>query len=360
MQTVELLVKADDWNKAISLLGDIGIHEKRQSHYRPMNGLFIVTATCEEPLSADQYVKIYRSPDISVISDSDSQGRAAVILEKIYEVETQLRKLLLHTSELVEPFFEIFSEKSEYSNGFAKEKLLSRSKDHNPITSQLTFGETIDILGYDLSWSSKNLSASDIEEVLSQSESFEAFKSKVSQKMKPIFVWDIISKYVLNEPSILWSSIYPDLVELKEFRNKSAHHKVVTPKDKRVFVEKANNLITKLTPAKKLTRQQLNELQAAALKASEAINKHMSQITTINHSALQALAKSASLQAKMPTNRIAEAMSRAYVYPRIDEIFKDVNKRNLRAINNLPTTSDYLKALYGESKPNKQDSESEN
>ena len=144
---------------------------------------------------------LFRSK-IGILSDSSSRERAEEVFSAVYEVEIQLRKLLLYLPDLVETYCDILLQHGKYLDKCKSkdtENNLIFKKNLDTLVSYLTLGEIIEILGYDFSWSSHQPTASDLNELLNSSSSFDDFKTKFNEKGKVTLVWDVITKEVLRK-----------------------------------------------------------------------------------------------------------------------------------------------------------------
>ena len=278
MQKLEVVVTTKDWEEAKKILAAVDIDKKSKINYRPVDGLFIVSVEKEEPITDDIYEKIKNDPCISILSDSASKARAAEVLDKVYDVETQLRKLLLHVSDLVEVYFEIFGQHGKYTKDFVAKRQISRQGSLDPITSHLTLGEMKDILATDLSWANKGITAKDLLDALNRSADLAALKSHFTEKLKPQTLWDIIAENVLHS-STPWNDVLNDLKVLKEFRDASAHYQIITASEKSKLVDRANKLIPKLTPpSRQPTKSELDKW----VMISRAASENFAQIAELN------------------------------------------------------------------------------
>ena len=273
MQELEIVVSAKNWDEAVQLLEDVGIDEKTKTTHRPINGLFMVKAEKEIPFTEAEYEKIKASPDIAILGDSLSRKRIADVLDKIYDVETQLRKLLLHSYDLFDTFFEVFGE-SKYTKEFRSNKSIARRGSLNPITSHLTLGEMKDVLGVDLSWHKRKMvSAQELHELLQTVDDIDGLKNEFANKVKVHTVWDVIAENVLKT-KIEWNDVNNELKGLKEFRDMSAHYQVITERDKEKLIEKADHLLALLNPPeRKLTKREEANLSSAARSLDELIKQ---------------------------------------------------------------------------------------
>lgn len=273
MQKLEIVVPAKSWDEAVQLLEGIGLDKKTKTTHRPINGLFMVKAEKEVPFTEAEYEKIKANPDMAILGDSLSRKRIAEVLDKIYDVETQLRKLLLHSYDLFDTFFEVFSE-SKYTREFRTNKSITRRGSLNPITSHLALGEMKDILGVDLSWHKrKAVSAQELHELLQSVDDIDGLKNNFANKVKVHTVWDVIAENVLRA-DIEWNDINNELKDLKKFRDKSAHYQVITEQEKNKLIGKANHLLPLLSPPeRKLTKKEEANLSNAARSLDELIKK---------------------------------------------------------------------------------------
>lgn len=257
-----MTVTAKDWEDAKSVLAGVGIDEKSKVNYRTVDGLFIVSVKKEPSLSDDDYRAMREDPNVSILSDSESRQRITEVLDKVYDVETQLRKLLLHVSDLVETYFDILNNK--YTKGYVDQRAISISGKLDPITSHLTLGQMKDILGYDLSWKKRQLAAQDVADLLNEADSFEDLKRKLNEKMQEKTIWSVIATNVLRTKDG-WTDVNGDLNKLKEFRDQSAHYQVITDEMKIKLIEKANHLLLAITPPeRKLTKREERNLSSIA------------------------------------------------------------------------------------------------
>jgi len=278
MQKLEVVVTTKNWSDAKNILATIDIDEKSKINYRPVDGLFIVSVEKQDPIADEIYEKIKSDPCISILSDSESRMRAAEVLDKVYDVETQLRKLLLHISDIVGVYFDIFSKHGKYTKDFVAKKAISKQDSLDPITSHLTLGEMKDILSTDLSWANKGITAEDLLDALNKSADLAALKGHFTDKLKPQTLWDVIAKNVLHS-NTPWNDVWNDLKVLKEFRDASAHYQIITEKQKKKLIAKANQLIPKLTPPRRQpTKSELEKW----VTISRSLSEEFARISEIN------------------------------------------------------------------------------
>ncbi|MDP3445598.1 MAG: hypothetical protein Q8T08_22280 [Ignavibacteria bacterium] len=267
MQKLEITITAKSWDDAKAVLAGVGIDEKNKINYRAVDGLYIVSVERELSLSDSDYSSIRDEPNMSILSDSESRQRITEVLDRVYDVETQLRKLLLHVSDLEITYFDILNNK--YTKGYVDKRSISISGKLDPVTSHLTLGQMKDILGSDLSWRKSQLSAQDIADLLSAVNSFSIFKSKFDEKMQEKTMWDVIAVNVLHTEK-RWIDINGDLNKLKEFRDQSAHYQIITERSKNMLVEKAEHLLPIITPLdRKLTKVEEKNLSGAVKTLSD-------------------------------------------------------------------------------------------
>ena len=276
MQKLEITITAKGWDDAKTILAGIGIGEKNKINYRAVDGLYIVSVERGLSLSDSDYLSIRNEPNVSILSDSESRQRITEVLDRVYDVETQLRKLLLHVSDLEITYFDILNNK--YTKGYVDKRAISISGKLDPVTSHLTLGQMKDILGFDLSWRKRQLTAQDIAELLNVADSFDSLKVKFNNKMQNKTMWDVIAINVLHTEK-RWIDINGDLNKLKEFRDQSAHYQVITERDKNELIEKAEHLLPIITPPdRELTKIEETNL-SSAVKTLSDIAKQIKPIT---------------------------------------------------------------------------------
>lgn len=227
MQQIVLVIKAQTSSEAQDILDRIGINKDSSDKCEVISEqLFLVTIKRSKQIDPQIYVKINENLKIGILSDSSSRKRAEEVFKAVYEVEIQLRKLLLYLPDLIEAYYNILLQHGKYLD-----KCKSKDTENNLIfknnletlVSYLTLGEIIEILGYDFSWSSRQLTASDLNELLSSSSSFDDLKTKFSEKCRAIIIWDVIAKEILQK-DISWKDMNIKLNKLKEYRDAAAHH----------------------------------------------------------------------------------------------------------------------------------------
>lgn len=228
----EFLVKARTWEEVVQIFkAELGIDKQKQNASdRDINGLFFVQVSIDNGQINEEFFNSIRiSSTLAIVKNPlDALIRNAVMNEA-YAVETQMRKLLLHVSDLVEGYYEYFAK--TLAKDFAKKQDVISKDDLNPITSYLTFDEIIVILGLDLtSWDGQDLTANHLLELIQSEKDIDGIKKKLKNKIQKNTVWDRISDNVL-EKKVPWDEIRKELNELKNLRNKAAHFQTLTQKD---------------------------------------------------------------------------------------------------------------------------------
>ena len=266
MQQIVLVVKAQTSGEAQDILDRIGIKKDSSDKFEAMSEkLFLVTIKRSEQIDPQIYANIHKSLEIGILSDSSSRERAEEVFRAVYEVETQLRKLLLYLPDLVETYYDILLQHGKYLDKCKSkdtENSLIFKKNLDTLVSYLTLGEIIEILGYDFSWSSRQLTANDIKDLLSNSNSFDDFKKQVTNKSSITLVWDVIADEILQN-SLPWEDIKKKLSELKKYRDAAAHHNHFTEKKKINAIELAKKIEKdiKLPAKSSLSPEQQAQLQ---------------------------------------------------------------------------------------------------
>lgn len=236
------------WEEVVQIFKDqLGIDKrKNDSSVRDINGLFLVQVNLTKDQITDSFYSGVRSSKVLALMHSPlCVNERYEILEAVYEVETKLRNLLIHISDVAEGYYDYFL-KSSYTKDFAKKKSPISSGDLNPVTSHLTFGDMLNILSINLSWNNRTLTAQDLLQLLNEQSEINSVRSILRSKIKNNLVWDEVCKYVLKR-QVAWAKIKEDLHRLKDLRDKAAHFQIVTKKD--------------ATKAKQLTKNIMSELE---------------------------------------------------------------------------------------------------
>ena len=283
MQQIVLVVKAQTSGEAQDILDRIGIKKDSSDKFEAMSEkLFLVTIKRSEQIDPQIYANIHKSLEIGILSDSSSRKRAEEVFKAVYEVEIQLRKLLLYLPDLVEMYYDILLQHGKYLDKCKSkdtENNLIFKKNLDTLVSYLTLGEIIEILGYDFSWSSHQLTADDLNELLNRSSSFEDFKAKFGEKCRAIIIWDVIAKEILQK-DISWKDMKIKLNKLKEYRDAAAHHNHFTEKKKINAIELAKKIEkdiklpakSSLSPEQQAQLQILGGQMVGSLKGVQNIN----------------------------------------------------------------------------------------
>ena len=266
MQQIVLVIKAQTSGEVQDILYRIGINKDSSDKCEAISEqLFLVTIKRSKQIDPQIYVKINENLKIGILSDSSSRKRAEEVFKAVYEAEIQLRKLLLYLPDLIEAYYDILLQHGKYLD-----KCKSKDTENNLIfknnletlVSYLTLGEVIEILGYDFSWSSRQLTVSDLNELLSSSSSFDDLKTKFSEKYRAIIIWDVIAKEILQK-DISWKDMKIKLNKLKEYRDAAAHHNHFIEKKKESAIKLAEEIEKDIKlPAKlSLSPEQQAQLQ---------------------------------------------------------------------------------------------------
>jgi len=298
MQKIELVVKATSWEDAKDILGGVNIHQKSRSEYKEINDLFIVKVLLEEPLAGQDYANIKNSLNIGILSDSTAQKRAEDVFREIHKVETQLRKILLHVSDVVNAYYEILLQVGQYTHEFSDNVQTPTNKGTlDVMLTHITMGELLQLLEFDYSWSSRPLDTTDLNTILRDSESFEDFKSRVAGHATPKSIWEVITEQVLGK-DLPWKDIEKKLRRLKKYRNDAAHHFIFTEKRKIDAIKLAEEVLEILKPKKAVSQMDLDYIKSVA----ESMTKNLSSI--VNTGLLSELAKHQSTYAQSVVSQL--------------------------------------------------------
>jgi len=335
-EKLEIIVQADTWNTAVKKLESVGIDEKSKITRRNINKLFMVSVTTDKAnLTDDFYEKIKKHKNISIVTDSASWRRNREVLNEIYLVENELRKLLLHIFDLVETFYEIFS-KTQYAKTLAKHQAITFPNHLDPLTSRLMLGEMIDLLEFDLSWAKKDISAKGLSDLLTDASDLTELKAKLQEKLKPKVPWDIISENVLTEP-VKWGEVKPQLEILKEFRNKAAHFQIITETEKDDVIKSAKEVYKKLTKRKaELSKAQQDAITIMTKGYATQMTSFAKQIQDLVDAARPSLATMQAF-ASINSQTVGIAAALAAIKPlALTEAAQEAIRRNLSPPNIPP------------------------
>lgn len=249
MENIELAVKASKWNDAVAILAEVDIHEKVRSRIREVEGIFVVAVNQPKSLTTKQYALIFNSPNIAILSDTASHKRAVEMCEDIYSIEVKLRSHLIYISDAFDSYFDMFSRTFKRAKKTASEGSITRREDLDPLTSHAEFDEIIQFMSLDTSKSKDAISYNDLGLLLKESTDYQSLADKVEQLIKPKTVWDIIDEQVIKS-GIKWENIHGDLKSLVGYRNKWAHHRIITNLDLNKFKIIVNRLKPQLDKAK--------------------------------------------------------------------------------------------------------------
>lgn len=274
MQIVELVVTASDWESAKRILAGINIHDKARTDYKEINGIFIVKLRLTENLTGQDYANIKEELDVGILKDSKSQKRAENVSKAAYKVEIQFRKLLLHVSDSIEAYYDILNDLGAYTQEFSSnsKNTITRKGSKDVLVSHLTVGELYKILEFDYSWSSRELTTSNLSQLLQSSDSFDDYKNKLAEYAKPKSVWDVINSDVLKT-NISWREIEGKIRRFKKYRDMVAHHFIITEKDEREAISLCEELISDITPKRKLSSTEIHSISQSINQITQSLNR---------------------------------------------------------------------------------------
>lgn len=283
-QTFELVVNASTWDDVVQILKDeLSIHKKkRDTSVRNMQGLFIFEVSLDETqINKDLYKNIRKSNTIAIHHSPLSARYRNEILESVATIEVQLRKLLLHVSDLAEEYYKIIRKK--YNGDYTKKETLIITESLDPATSRLTFGEMIDVLDFDLSWKNKPLTTESLLKLLEKADDTQKLKKEVIEKQKEKPLWDIISSTLLVK-TIAWNEIKTELNQLKNLRDKAAHFRTLTPDDRdkaKMLSKDINNKLTTKNISSSIQKKFSNETYKQFTDA--LYNSYFSDVKTVSN-----------------------------------------------------------------------------
>lgn len=293
------------------MLKEIGLKCLVEAKLVAAGELFTSEIATNDHLTDEEYKIIKGDKRVAILRDSDSKQRCMVILDAVHDVEIGLRTLLVYMPDITGQYHALVRErkytKKQYNAGEITKDLL------DPIVGYLTLGEIIDLFGMDLSIKKTNDKEApwrEVENTLASAKDFADFKQQMAEKLKQRFVWDVVSKEILQTP-IVWRDIQNDLKKLERARNDAAHFHIITNAEKEKYIKLADEILKKLTIKTKLEKtstaklsEQLSSLSAqfAALSSMPSISSWAEvmqhQLSLVNFSALSDSAKAINELAK--------------------------------------------------------------
>ena len=245
-QRFTLVIQADTKKEAQQVLEETKLKCVTGAKITLAGALFAVEMTTEEHLTDDEYDLIRYNDRIAFLDDSDSKMRGREILDKMHDVEIQLRTMLIYAPDITGQFYGALTKAGKYVKGYTPGRVTINQLDS--IVGHLMLGEMLDLLGMDLSFKNpKNNSIpwQEIETILTSAEDFASFKKQMAKKFDQRFVWDVISEQILKTP-IVWREIGKDLKKLLSARNEAAHFHIITNKEKEEYIGLANEVLDKV------------------------------------------------------------------------------------------------------------------
>lgn len=279
---LELIVRADSWANAIKALEKAGINEKRELTKRAVSGYYVVGITKKYIELTDTFYENIRVSDVAIIRDQLSKEREQTVLGAAYDAETELRKLLLHIIDLIEPFLDILAGNMKHKNSkFTPSDSILSSEFHDPITANLSFGELLSLLQYDLStyWMGKKLDMQSLDEILAKTNNFDEFRREIAGRQKHITIWDIINDNVLEVKCEL-SHIASQISKLVILRDKAAHHNLMTAKDVKDAQDFSRHIINTITKRRQLNIAEQKHLETASRTYASNISRALGSLQT--------------------------------------------------------------------------------
>jgi hypothetical protein len=278
--TFELLIKADSKNNAEAVLhtdlklkdDKIGFSFKKLNDYQ----LATLIVRNNEYIDDTFYDAIKKSKKIAIIKDGFRHIQQKEVGDKVYEVENELRKILLYTSDFIEAYYNLF-QKAKGTKSHVANKSLVYQDDIDPIVSRLELGEMINILGVDLNSTSEQLTRSELREIFETNNDFESCKKEIIEKYKVRTVWQAISDNLLENKGQKWCDIKKKLDEFRKLRNKIAHYRVLTPKDKKRIIELGDDILESIKIKLKVGVSDIRNLEESFASLRDAMSGMLSQ-----------------------------------------------------------------------------------
>lgn len=267
---IALMVNAESLDRVKAILAYVlDIKSHKSTTVREIKGFYVVEVEVDDVNLDDFYKRILGSQEIAIVADPGSFKICSQVAEEIYPVETQLRRLLLHVSDLVATFYDILKDTSKFAKPMAERHEIINDKQLDPLTSKLTLGEMIEILKFNLSQRNEPLTMGKFEELLENSKDLKSLQDKVVMDNEDKLIWDIISEHVLDK-SVPWSSIASALNKLKSLRDKAAHFNILTKVDLEEAKKQAKHIMENVKE-KKLTPKEQGDLKTESVALAGSI-----------------------------------------------------------------------------------------
>ncbi len=264
MFEIELAITTKSLEDAKMAISNTGLTD---ADIQSIGSLFIANITFNEELSDHIYKKIEDSDALSIVRDSSSQKRGEQVSESLYKVESHLRRLLLYTPDITESYLDLIAKQAIHYKG---EVQISKRKSMDTLTSQLTLGQIINIFDQNTSADGNEaLTRHKLIDILSNVTDLESLKERMSNEIKPISVWDVISEHVLKHPVEL-AKISSKLSRLKDIRDTAAHYRVITPQEVKEALFLSKSLISELE-IKQLSADDQEAIRTVDRKAASLI-----------------------------------------------------------------------------------------
>ncbi len=230
---LEIAVRADTELLAINKLKDLGLSRVDQikaSDIDRQAELYILKVEADIDELVDKfYATVQSDSNTYILSDKSSIERSHTILKESSIVELQIRKLLLYIlPETKKIFFDIINNIQKFKTS---KNAPTTDIEWCSMISRFTFGELIEVLETDISEFARTNALSDrgLAELITSSNDFDDFKSKINEVSTPKPIWSLVNEII--EKPVEYRHVSQKIRELCELRNLASHMQIVTPQD---------------------------------------------------------------------------------------------------------------------------------
>lgn len=305
MSRIELVVTAESVAAAKKLLLELGFDKVTSSSLSPMTSSFIfLSDNGGKPLSDEQYEVIKKHDNIAILADNDSRERAKLVNEAIHPVEVKLHKLLLYVSNAIDGYYDHIRS-SKRLKPYKDLHTISLKGRYDPVTAELDLGEMMSIFQLDISKAAKVMTMGDISELMRDAKDYDELKKNIEKSTDKRTFWDVIASELLVYHELTWGDVVEDLTILKEFRNRSAHNRVITAADLSKVVGIADALHKKLSLTVPLTRIELDAFRTLVGQINTSFIKDYVSNATLMSDAVKSINES---QLKITSSSVQAAL----------------------------------------------------
>jgi hypothetical protein len=278
----ELLIKADSRAKAEAIL-DTALKSKDwkvSQKFKKLNDYQLVTLTFtannEQYMNDAFYDVIKNSTKIGIVKDGFRRIQQKEVSDKIYEVENELRKILLYASDFISTYYDLL-QKIKNDKKRPNDKSLIHGGYIDSMISSSELGEIINIFDIDLNHSNEKLTRSELRKIFENNIDFKSCKKEITEKYKIKTVWQSISHNLLKNNDQKWCDIKNKLDEFRKLRNKIAHYRTLMPKEKKRVIELGDEILENIKIKPKVSQSDIRSFEESLSTLRNTMSNVLSQ-----------------------------------------------------------------------------------